>query len=60
MENITFYTVEHWQKNWDSMIERVEHGETIGIENDSGEKVIMLTEDSEYVKMYVDYNNEAS
>ena len=39
---------------------RVEDGESIGVENDAGEKAVMLPADSEYVKMYVDCNNEAS
>ena len=68
MEEIKFYTVEEFQKDWDAMIERVENGETIGIVNEeSGEKAVMVPASdpgieeaiSEYFKMYSEDNNEA-
>ena len=34
-----FYSVEYWQENWETLMDRVENGETIGIENkETGEK----------------------
>ena len=55
-----FYSVEYWQENWDSLLERVENGETIGIENtETGEKCVMVPADDELIRMYVDNNNEA-
>lgn len=57
---IEYYSVEYWQENWEELMNRVEDGESIGVENDAGEKAVMLPADSEYVKMYVDCNNEAS
>jgi len=57
---IEYYSVEYWQENWEELMNRVEDGEPIGVENVSGERAVMLPADSEYVKMYVDYNNEAS
>ena len=55
-----FYSVEYWQENWDSLLERVENGETIGIENtETGEKCVMVPADDELIRMYIDNNNEA-
>lgn len=57
---IEYYSVEYWQENWEELMNRVEDGESIGVENDAGEKAVMLPADSEYVKMYVVFNNEGS
>jgi len=55
-----FYSVEYWQENWDSMIERVENGETIGIEDIStGQRAVMIPADDELIRMYTEHN-EAS
>lgn len=54
-----FYSVDHWQENWESLMERVENGETIGIENENGEKAIMVPADDELIRMYTENNNEA-
>ena len=55
-----FYSVEYWQENWDSLLERVENGETIGIENtETGEKCVMVPADDELIRMYMETNNEA-
>ena len=35
---MNFYSVEYWQENWETLMERVENGETIGVENENGEK----------------------
>jgi hypothetical protein len=54
---MNFYSVEYWQENWDSLITRVENGETIGIENkETGEKCIMVPADDELIRMYTDHN----
>ncbi len=53
------YTVKHWQENWDALLERVEKGETIGVENEKGERAMMVPADDELIKLYVDLNNEA-
>ena len=37
-----FYSVEYWQKNWETLMDRVENGETIGVENDKGERAVMV------------------
>jgi hypothetical protein len=51
--------VEYWQKNWETLMERVESGETIGVENDSGERAVMVPADDELIRIYTDHN-EAS
>jgi hypothetical protein len=58
-EDIEFFTVEHWQEHWDELMERVEHGETIGVENEKGERAVMLPADDELIKIYTEFNNEA-
>tara|TARA_B100002019_G_C21168489_1_gene547135 strand:- start:552 stop:710 length:159 start_codon:yes stop_codon:yes gene_type:complete len=51
--------VEHWQKNWETLFERVENGETIGIVNENGDKAVMVPADDEIIKLYTELNNEA-
>ena len=58
MNNISFYTVEYWQNNWDEMITRVENGETLGIEY-KGNRSIMIPADDELIRIYNEQNNEA-
>ena len=40
-------------------MERVEDGETIGVENEKGERAVMLPADDELIKIYTELNNEA-
>ena len=54
-----FYTVEHWEKNWETLFERVENGETIGIENENGDRAVMVPADDELIRIYTEHN-EAS
>ena len=51
-----FYTVEHWEKNWEELIERVENGEHIGIENENGNRAVMLPADAELIRLYTEHN----
>jgi PHD/YefM family antitoxin component YafN of YafNO toxin-antitoxin module len=51
--------VEYWQENWETLMDRVESGETIGIENENGERVVMTPADDELMKLYTDHE-EAS
>ena len=56
-----FYSVEHWQKNWEQLIERVENGETIGVKNDKGARAVFTPiEIDEMDILYKHQNNEAS
>ena len=50
-----FYSVEYWQENWETLFERVENGETIGIENDKGERAVMVPADDELIRLYTDH-----
>ena len=67
MEEIKFYTVEEFQKDWDAMIDRVESGETLGIINEDGLKAVMVPQSIideneallEFIKMHTEDNNEA-
>jgi len=40
-------------------MERVENGETIGVENDKGERAVMVPADDELIRIYTEHN-EAS
>lgn len=54
-----FYTVEYWEKNWEELIGRVENGEHIGIENENGNRAVMLPADDEFIRIHTELNNEA-
>ena len=53
-----FYTVEHWQENWEELITRVQDGECIGVTNGRN-RAIMMPADDELIRIYTDHN-EAS
>tara|TARA_R100001443_G_scaffold116148_1_gene135789 strand:+ start:525 stop:698 length:174 start_codon:yes stop_codon:yes gene_type:complete len=55
-----FYSVKYWQKNWENLMDRVENGETIGIENENGERAVMTPADEELIRIYTENNNEGS
>ena len=40
-------------------MDRVENGETIGVENDKGERAVMAPADDELIRLYTDHS-EAS
>ena len=50
-----FYSVEYWQENWETLMDRVENGETIGVENENGDKAVMVPADDELIRMYTDH-----
>ena len=55
-----FYSVEHWQENWNTLLDRVENGEAIGIENmQTGDRAVMIPADDELIRIYTEHN-EAS
>ena len=56
MKNPKFYTMKHWQENWETLIERVENGETIGVENENGNRAVMTLADEELIRIYTDHN----
>jgi hypothetical protein len=57
---IEYYSVEYWQENWEELMNRVEDGESIGVENDEGHRAVMTPADEEILEMYVILNDEAS
>jgi hypothetical protein len=54
-----FYSVEYWQENWEELIDRVEKGEHIGVENANGDRAVMLPSDDELIRIYKEQNNDA-
>jgi len=54
------YTVKEWEENFDSLLERVENGETIGIIDEEGRSAVMMPYDEELMRIYTEENNEAS
>jgi len=54
------YTVKEWEENFDSLLERVEKGETIGIIDDEGRSAVMMPYDEDLMRIYTENNNEAS
>ena len=53
--------MEYWQNNWETLIERVENGEHIGIKNEeNGQTAVMVPADDEIVKIHTILNNDAS
>ena len=53
-----FYTVEQWQENWEELMDRVEKGDTIGVENEKGNRAVMMPADDELIKIYTEDNND--
>ena len=54
MTTMEIYSVEHWQKNWDELMDRVENGESIGVTNGKN-TAIMMPADDELIRMYTDH-----
>ena len=50
-----FYSVEYWQENWETLMDRVEKGETIGVENEKGDRAVMTPADEEILRIYTDH-----
>ena len=59
IHNLTmeFYSVEYWQENWETLMERVENGETIGVENKNGESALMIPADEELIRIYTTHDD---
>ena len=55
-DKMQFYSVEYWQENWEELMDRVENGETIGVENENGDRAVMVPADDELIRMYTDHN----
>ena len=57
---MNFYSVEYWQENWEELMDKVENGESIGVENKNGVRAIMVPADDELIRIYTEQNNEGS
>jgi antitoxin (DNA-binding transcriptional repressor) of toxin-antitoxin stability system len=53
------FTIEEWEKDFDTLFSRVENGETIGVIREDGTAAVFVPADDELVKIYTDHN-EAS
>ena len=53
------FTVKEWEDNFDSLLERVENGEHIGIVDEEGRAAVMIPYDDELYRIYTENNNEA-
>ena len=53
------FTVKEWEENFDSLLERVENGETLGIVKEDGTAAVMMPANDDYYRIYKEDNNEA-
>ena len=53
------FTLQEWEENFDSLLERVENGERIGIVREDGTAAVMIPADDELYRIYTENNNEA-
>jgi len=53
------FTLEEWEKNFDSLLERVENGETLGVVKEDGTAAVMMPANDDYYRIYTEDNNEA-
>jgi len=53
------FTIQEWEENFDSLLERVENGEHIGIIGEDGTAAVMIPADDELYRIYTEHN-EAS
>ena len=53
------FTIKEWEDNFDSLLERVENGEHIGIVDEEGRAAVMIPYDDELYRIYTENNNEA-
>ena len=50
------YTVKEWQENWEDLLSRVQNGERIGVENENGNRAVMIPSDDELLRIYTDHD----
>ena len=49
-----------FQTRFDELVERVENGERLGIIDEDGRAAVMIPADDDLIRIYTEYNNEAS
>lgn len=50
------YTVTEWQENWEDLFSRVQNGERICVENENGNRAVMIPADDELLRIYTDHD----
>ena len=51
------YTVTYWQDHWEELIERVEGGEHIGVENENGNRAVIVPAEDELLRIHCDHDD---
>ena len=54
------FTLKEWEENFDSLLERVENGEHIGIVKEDGTAAVMMPASDDFYRIHTEDNNEAS
>ena len=54
------FTIQEWEENFDSLLERVESGEHIGIVKEDGTAAVMMPASDDFYRIHTEDNNEAS
>ena len=49
------YSVEYWQEHWETLMDRIENGESICVENANGQKAVMVPADYDLIRLYTDH-----
>ena len=53
------FTLKEWEENFDSLLERVENGETLAIVKKDGTAAVMMPAEDDFYRIYTENNNEA-
>ena len=51
------YSVEYWQEHWEELMDRVEGGESIVVENKNGERAVMVPADDELIRIHTTHDD---
>jgi len=51
------YSVEYWQEHWEELMDRVESGESIVVENSNGQKAVMTIADEELIRIHTTHDD---
>ena len=51
------YSVEYWQEHWEELMDRVENGENIIVENSNGNRAVMTLADDERIRIHTTHDD---
>ena len=51
------YSVEYWQEHWEELMDRVENGENIIVENSNGNRAVMTLADDELIRIHTTHDD---